>query len=307
MVGPIVARDDIDGMLKVGNTTFKAHYDKNSGQLILETVEAQSEQSPGGRGGRGEVEEPQQEETTVPQDFESLKISIERVLRHNRQTKLVHNQLKGKLDLKSKSLVKSQSGSKMVNVHKGKAGALGYNIILLVDNSGSMQQERKIELANKVTSGVHACLRNTDGINVKVLAFTDTMIEKASWTGKKVEEMYAGGGNADAAACYVSITEGFRDTPNPEYRNVLLVLSDGSPCEGRLNRSDLPKLDVFSSSSNAHIAQFVNRIARRERVYVAGLGIQNDSTQIPNSKKIDDLKDVQRALITVLKGAIDHE
>jgi hypothetical protein len=308
----VIATGEVYGLIEINGTVYKAHYSQFTGQLELKEhgPEAQpsaaSPQSASGQRGNQEQAHQEQTKAEIPEGFKSMKIAIERVLRQNRVSKLQHNQLKGKLDLKSKSLVKSQTGSKTINVRKGKTGALGYNIILLVDNSGSMTG-RRIELANEVAIGLHATLKTTDGINVKVSSFTDNLLTRADWTSNTVEHMEARGGNADAAACYVSLTEGFNDAPNPEYRNILLVLSDGSPCPGRLGRRDLPQLPVFATDSTATIAQFVSKTARRHQVYVAGLGIQYDSTQIPNSMKIDNLSDVQRALITVLKGAIDRE
>lgn len=308
------ATENIAGLMQVDGTMYQATYNAETGVLELEAQPGQRKlkqqpQPPKPNGGEGKTGEakPPESEPEIPKEMESLKIAIERVLKQNRAMKLQHNQLKGKLTLKSRALVKSQSGSKSINSRKSKASAFGYNVILLVDNSGSMSGS-KIDLANAVAKGLHATLRSTDGVNVKVLAFTDYMEVKAGWNDKRMEEMGAGGGNSDAAACYIAMTKHFADAPNLNYRNILLVLSDGEPCSGTLG-ARLPDLDVwgYDNDNRGDIAQFLNRAAREQRVFIAGLGILHDSVQIPNSRKIDNLMDVQPALVGVLKGAIDSE
>jgi cobalamin biosynthesis protein CobT len=309
--GAVRINHNVDGLLKIGGKTYKAQYDAASGALILEEVGADGKPVPQPKPGAGSPdktgEAKHSDEPDIPKDMESLKLAIERVLRQNRATKLQHNQLKGKLTLKSRALTKSQTGSKSIHSKKTKANAFGYNVILLVDNSGSMSGP-KIDLANAVAKGLHATLRNTEGVNVKVLAFTDEMRQKAGWEDKKVQEMNAGGGNSDAAACYIAMTRHFKDAPNENYRNILLVLSDGEPCAGTLGEN-LPPLDIWYKENGreecAQIAQFLSRTARQQDVFIAGLGILHDSTQIPNSRMIKNLKDVQKSLVGVLKGAIE--
>lgn len=310
------ATENVDGILQWNGQTYKAQYNADTGVLELSehggaTPKAQPQPKPGSSTARTQEAKPSESEPEVPKDMESLKVAIERVLKQNRATKLQHNQLKGKLTLKSRALAKSQTDSKSIHSRKTKANAMGYNVILLVDNSGSMSGG-KIYLANAVAKGLHATLRATDGVNVKVLAFTDTMQVKAGWDAKQCETMSVGGGNCDAAACYIAMTRHFADTPDQNYQNILLVLSDGAPCAGALGeRNNLPDLDVWGCGDSAdeckQIAQFLSGTARQQHVFIAGLGIAHDSTQIPNSRKIDNLKDVQRALIGVLKGAIDSE
>lgn len=310
MVGGVRVTTDVGGILKTPTGTYKAQYDVETGQLILEAVTTGQQMQPGKPGGTPEKTQeakPAEGGQDVPRELASLKVTIERVLKQNRATKLSHNQLKGKLTLKSRALTKSQSGSESIHSKKTKAAALGYNVILLVDNSGSMRGD-KIDLANAIAKGLHATLHKTEGINVKVLAFQDYMRVVAGWNDPSVQNMGAGGGNADAAACYVAMTRHFNDAPNQNYRNILLVLSDGEPCSGTLGEK-LPDLEVwgYENENNAGIAQFLRRTAREQGVYIAGLGIQNNSTQIPNSRQVDNLTDVQRALVTILKGAIDSE
>lgn len=318
----VTVTEDVTGQFQYNGETYDATYNAETGVLELSAVPnagqptpgkpapgkpapkpPEAEQQPGGHG-HGPTNNREQEQP-APAEFAAMKLSIQNILKQNRAQKLQQNQIKGKLSLKSRSLVKSQSGSKNIYAKKTKTNAYGYNIILLVDNSGSMGSSGKIQLANQVAQGIHSVFRKTDGINTKVIAFTDSLTVKANWLDPQVQTMKSGGGNADAAACYVTITEQFADTPNPEYRNILLVLSDGEPCPGDLDRDDLPKLDVFEGGSNVEIAQFIAHTAAKNNVYVAGLGIMNNSNQIPNSREVDKLKDVQKAMVQILKGAID--
>jgi Mg-chelatase subunit ChlD len=314
MVARTRATSNIEGVIKSGRKFYKAQYDVHQGALYLEecNVDGSPKPQPGagavkaGRGAGDKEEIKNYEKDDTPAELKGMKVAIERVLAQNRISKPLHNQLKGKLDLKSRALSKSQTGMQSIRTKKGKVGALGYNVILLVDNSGSMSGDR-IALANSVASGLHRVLRATEGINVKVLAFEDKVRLVADWDDKTCQHMGAGGSNCDAAACYIAMFKHMAAAPNPEYRNILLVISDGEPCPGDADDNTIPELDVFKISDNREIAVAVNRWGRQTGTYVAGLGIQNNSTQIPNSRRIDKLEDVQKALIQALKGAIDHE
>ena len=98
-----------------------------------------------------------------------------------------------------------------------------------IDCSGSMAYNENIELAKRFAALLAESTRDVDGIDLKLIGFTDdTIFDVGGNQRNAIHTLQAGGGNNDAAALWHMAQEALR---SKRKSRLLVMISDGLPTE----------------------------------------------------------------------------
>lgn len=260
----------------------------------------------------------------IPKDVqEKLKDGIFRhqlsnVMLDNKYDRMLRGRTRGKLDMTRLYKVPTQAR----NVFKQKQARRGkvYNVLLLVDESGSMSGS-KARTAAECTVFLAKAFEGIN-INVAIIGFNSIVTTRKEFNSP-----------ADYDRIYESIrTMNFRkgaganndwDALNkayqmfnkaPEGENILIMMSDGEPASEddayfvdiKGNRETSPKgtdtLSNYERDSKTHLHHLVK--ANAHRVTSIGIGIKEGGWQIPNYEVVSDLNDLKPTIIKQLRKHI---
>lgn len=245
---------------------------------------------------------------------------LKNIMIDNAYDRRVRGRRRGKLDMKSlyKVPAKCENVFTLKEARKNKH----YNILLLVDESGSMKGQ-KADLAAECAVFL---AKSFEGINVNVaiIGFNQFITTRKTWDSApdydKIYEAIASmnyahgsGDNCD----WDALNKGyqmFSSAPSaPSGKNILIMLSDGYPVSTNPrfvdihgNPENAPKgtdrLDEYEKDRTNHLHALVRENART--VTSIGIGIQEGGQQIPNHTVVHDLNKLKPTLIKELANQI---
>lgn len=250
---------------------------------------------------------------------DSFRLNLERALRHNRALSYTRGRIRGQLDMKSKALTNVARGSRTVYKQRDRLNKNGYNIMFLVDCSGSMAGA-KMNLTNQVLLNLLPTLQKIDGVNTAVVEFQTFIRWRKFWHTKEYKQVLEGqAGNSDYDALDYAFKEGFKGAP-PNCQNILIMLSDGEPSDSGLRyiadmtngheeriRTEEWRVSLSESSDKylcPRIASMVQRESTRRGIKAFGIGILHGGAQIPEHKVIKNLDELEPTLIGYLRKEI---
>jgi cobalamin biosynthesis protein CobT len=181
-------------------------------------------------------------------------------------------------------------------------------VTLLVDTSGSMRGFSKVQYASAAAVVLNDVFAKV-GVKCRVAGFTDTISETHNYVHKEFDEkvqreelarrLDAGankymGGNADGESVLWEYSKLIR---RAEPKKVLIVLSDGMPCDSK---------SLYNVSE--HTEDVVSSIEKEGRVTIVGIGILDSSVARFYSRHhtINDVTNIEEVLLNLLKKEVLH-
>lgn len=249
---------------------------------------------------------------------------ISSIMTDNMYERRVRGRTRGDLDMRS--LYKVGIGSKSVFTQKSARRGKQYNIVLLIDESGSMGHpgwgEYKIDKA--ADAAVYLTTQFTKlNINVAVVGFNKSIyihkpFEISSFDSGKMWKQICDRANGDDweqfrdqlgstsdnhdIACnhdFDAIAEGYKMLYNKRGTNLLIALSDG-----------MPNCDYDPSyESDKHRFERIKALIR-DNTRIAktiGIGVLYECTQFPDRIQVNDLSELKNKLAEILKKEIKRQ
>lgn len=292
--------------------------------------------------GSGEKSEPTQSEPerggTTPPLAKPDRIFVEQlkaVLVNNRARKQLRHKQRGILD--TRKLVQTQLDSTAVwRQNNRKESERNYSVLLLVDESGSMQHDDKHRLAQDITQRMVASLDEVGGVETAVIGFSgnrliehkrfdntgenslDAIVDatsrrKTTQHGRQIADIAESDGeNADLIAMEYGL-DYLRKKASPKSRPVFIMLSDGAPCESPSNitvvTADM-KRETFRSvttrkvENTRRIEPMHALIRKSPDILCFGLGMLRGGQQVPRHKVVENLTDTRKELVAFLRNAL---
>lgn len=242
----------------------------------------------------------------------AFRARIQSIMTDNKYDRRVRNRKRGKLDMKR--LWKVSTGSESVFMKKEARKGKMYNVVLIVDESGSMSG-RDVRLAAESALYLNEAFKGAN-INLAILGFNHFLVLHKDFN-EVVEDkagMWAsmvGRADSHGAGCnhdYDALNKGYQMLEEQRMKNggegVLMLLCDGSPagCGGDAHLyppSPLSRLDK-------HQKDHFHALARRYKDHVAsvGIGIRVEAWQVPDNVTINSTSDLNKTLVGLLRKKI---
>lgn len=250
----------------------------------------------------------------------AFRARLSSIMLDNKYDRKLRGRTRGKLDMGR--LPKVPMMNRNIFVQKQSRRGKNYNVIILVDQSGSMDGAKSDEAAETAMFLLNAF----DGININtsIIGFHDEIHIYKDWGSKKqYDTIYKDllgnyGGNEDYDAMHFAL-EQFKRAPEGE--NILLMLSDGYPTlsgygdaydekDKRIKFAFHPedmhgedlKYDDWKNDKE-YLHHLVNSYPN---VKAVGIGIFEGGWQIPEHFIIHNLNDLRSTIIKVLGKKIQR-
>lgn len=230
------------------------------------------------------------------------------VMNDNQFDRQLRGRTRGKLDMTR--LYKAQAGSKSLFTQKSLRRNKKYNVVLVVDESGSMDGA-KIKVAADATVFLAHHLRMVKGVELAIVGFNHHLrnyqefgqTADLSTLGDKIRSQtasVAGACNADYAALERAYELVEKQAVNGG-QNIVLFTSDGAPdtcssCVGGPLRNGKRVDDM------AVINGLVRKNERLTNTF--GIGIMSDASQTPKRVVVGDLAELKPAVLRILQKEI---
>lgn len=242
------------------------------------------------------------------------------VMLDNKFARRVRGRTRGKLDMGR--LYKVPTMSRNVFLQKQERKGKMYNVILTIDQSGSMGG-RKSQLAAEITLFLAKQFENLN-INIGVIGFDTEVYTYKELNNNKInyDELYMkvgdipGGGTND----YPALRRAYHMfSQAPEGKNILIHLSDGSPgsyddtvfygVDGK--RENIKKLpDLVKGKHHSEYVDYNEKehlhhlVKSHPEVEAYGIGILAGGWQIPDHEVVHNLDDMKPAFLRFLRKHI---
>jgi hypothetical protein len=258
------------------------------------------------------------------------------VLVNNRARKQLRHKSKGLLD--SRAFVKTQVDSPSVfRQNNRKDSQRNYSVVLLVDESGSMDGE-KANLAQELTQSIATNLDRVGGVEVAVLGFSgNRVVEHKRFDnsghnslccisqfahdgyhcqiGSRIQdEKSSDCENADLIAMEYALSY-LNDNHAPDSKQVFIMLSDGAPCGSDdsivvvgtdLRRKTFDSKFTRKVPGNRRDISHMHQLLKLfPDVNSFGLGMFQGGQQVPKHVIVKDLKHTKQVLLNFLRTAIN--
>lgn len=283
-------------------------------------VATSSEKPSGGWGATGtpEGKDPLDKKTIdyAPERFPYDKVFLAKlnsIMNDNKFDRRLRGRSKGKLDMTR--LYKAETGSTSVFAQKSLRRNKQHNVVLVVDESGSMEggaPRSKIYTAAECTAFLAQHLDKIPGVNLAVIGFNHYMrlhkdfdeIVDYSWLkALVVRAMFVGGGdNAD----YHALLNAYKILERREGKNLVIFMSDGQPASciycGHHNG-----VRTFAGGYNDpdDIRAIQALVRNNEKLAkTIGVGIQSNATQTPQRIQVNDLAQLKPKILEILSKEI---
>lgn len=282
----------------------------------------------GGKGPSDKLLEREDQPKTVPSLPEKVKemvrdsafkSQLSSVMLDNKYDRMLRGRTRGKLDMTRLYKVPTQARSvfKQKQARRGKM----YNVLLLVDESGSMMDDGKSERAAESVVFLAKAFEGIN-INVAIVGFNRIITTRKEFTGpadydriyeaiRTMNFRHGHGDNND----WDALNKAYQMFDKaPEGENILVMLSDGYPASVyRPNFVDIhgkdekePKgtgtLDPDDRDEKVHLHHLVK--ANAHRVKSIGIGIKEGGWQIPDYEVVKDVNELKPAIIKQLRKHI---
>lgn len=284
-----------DGKLYVDDETTPPPSGGGSGSATAEETESGASSGSGASKGQDEMDgTPQVMPDVTDKNFVA---QLNSVLRDNKYDRVVRHRTRGKLDMKG--LPRAEMHREDVFKKKQERKNRSYNVLVLVDESGSMAHNNRERRAAEASRFLTEHLLNVEGVQVAVMGFNHVNTLRKKFTDKPLdnyaamEQAIIKSVHSHEAGCnhdYMAVEEAFKVlSRQDEGQNFLLYLSDGEPagCEG--------------SNDPTVIANFIRS---NHGVTTIGIGIQHDPQQIPSRIVIQDTDELKSKMLNALRAQI---
>lgn len=248
----------------------------------------------------------------------AFRARLSSIMLDNKYDRKLRGRTRGKLDMGRLSKVPMMQRN--IFTKKQSRRGKNYNVILLVDQSGSMSGAKSKQAAE---AGMFL-LNNFDGININtcVIGFHDSIHVYKDWNSKKsYDQVYKDllgnyGGNEDYDAMHFAL-DYFKKAPD-EGENILLMLSDGAPTLDGQERvfGENGKLlpfkfhdaslhedvdDDYYGNDWKNDKDYLHHLVKSyPDVNAVGIGIFEGGWQVPEHFVIHSLEDLKPTIIRVL-------
>lgn len=241
---------------------------------------------------------------------------LKSVMTDNAYDRRVRGRKRGRLDMRSlyKVPAKSENIFTLKEARKNKK----YNIVLLVDESGSMAGSR----AKKAADSAVFLAKAFDGINVDVaiIGFNENItVRKVFGVAAEYDKIHEA-----IRTCNYGNGSGCNndwDGLNRAYdmlgkihegKNILIMLSDGQPASGYPrfigidNKEEKPPKGTDEFHGNKDSIENIRHLvkAHDRDVVSLGIGIERGGQQIPNHEVINNVNQLKPTMIKMLKEQI---
>lgn len=241
---------------------------------------------------------------------------IDKKLLRDLQSVMMENALKrtarfrqrGTLDLKS--LPRTQTNSPSVWEQTVPGRQMEYDILLLIDESGSMAGS-KIALARNIAHSLVATMGELPGVRTAVLGFSDSMYEHKRFDNAykhQLDKIVARDSNPDYAAIYTAL-QYMVENGNPKASKHILWLSDGRPCgsdkvwyfdrlDGMTDRVDVGGR-YYDAIAPMH--RLIRKAESEHGIHSYGVGIFQGGQQVPEHRVASSLAAAKRMVVDYLR------
>jgi hypothetical protein len=247
----------------------------------------------------------------------SFRSRLSNIMLDNKYDRKLRGRTRGKLDMTR--LYKVPTQARNVFTMKQSRRGKNYNVMLVVDESGSMDGS-KARVAAEITVFLAKAFEGIN-INIGIIGFNKFVtIRKEFETPADYERIYAAiktqnfrngyGDNCD----YDAINRGLHMFDKaPAGKNIMLFLSDGQPEQKAVTYIDIKgkqekfkhhisHLTNYEKQQEEHLHHLVNTF--KDKVTTIGIGIYSGGWQIPNHFVVKNLTELKPAIINELKKHI---
>lgn len=294
----------------------KEKSEKGLAEALRKLSKAEMERPEGGWGPTDEMDDKRSLEigrkTYQKQDSVFL-AKLNNIMNDNQFDRRLKGRSRGKLDMTR--LYKAETGSTSVFTQKSLRKNKKYNVVLVVDESGSMEGS-KIETAGMVTQFLATHLDKVPGVNLAVLGFNhfqrlhkdfDQKIDLTTLKDSVMKAIESGAGhNAD----YNALERAYDLLKGRDGRNLVIFMSDGHPATGG---NDMPCCDGGAKyrEINGRIVDVdnipvVNALVRHNEklAKTVGVGILVETNQVPHNITARGLAALKPQIIDILSKEI---
>lgn len=273
------------------------------------------------KGTGGEGQKQQQSNSTPPPISDNVfKARLSSIMLDNKYDRRIRGRTRGKLDMKA--LYKVPTLARSIFTQKTARKNKEYNIVLLVDRSGSMDDmdsnnKRKYQYATEICNFL---VKSFEGLNINtsVISFDNETYILKNFNSKPDYSKIANGLLPfGVTVTYGAMNRAYQMFNNRKGKNIMLVLTDGDSGIGlsrnyydiKDNLEDKIKIEknikdkgVSNPGDKSSLHALVNS---HKDVTTIGVGIQSDCSNIvPTNFEVDNLQDLKPKIIEILKKEI---
>lgn len=304
-----------DLQVKVGNQTYKGYYDGHTIKIVPQEPPKQKVPMPKPIWERIQKEadkpKPTPQDTLAKDKLEDKDKVFHRrlgsIMFDNKYDRIQRNRTRGNLDLRH--LYKVRTGSNSVFQQKKSRANKEYNIVLLVDASGSMHSMMK-----ETSKIVQFLAQSFEGININLAVatfnhmflvhkeFDEQIKDYEKFRESIYQEVNAYAGcNHDFQAMQLA----YKMFAGRKGKNILVMLSDGQPAVCGEGRKFIEKKYTQLSNTQYNRKQFEGLVkANKQLADSVAIGIRTESWQIPDNITVNNLSEAKVAILNLLKRKI---
>jgi cobalamin biosynthesis protein CobT len=243
---------------------------------------------------------------------------LKNVMLDNAFDRRIRGRKRGKLDMRSlyKVPMKAENVFTLKQERKNKQ----YNIVLLVDESGSMMGD-KAQTAADCAIFLAKAFENIN-IEIAIVGFNRYITTRKDFGQKvdyqKIHEAIATTNHGEGAGSnddWDALNKGFQMfKPDMKGENILIMLSDGQPAsshspifvnsKGKEEKApkDTDRVDTYQKDSITQLHHLVK--ANERKAKSVGIGIMRGGQQIPNHQVVNSVTQLKPAVIGLLEAKI---
>lgn len=222
------------------------------------------------------------------------------IMTDNKFDRIVKNRRRGKLDMTR--LPKVQTGSQSVFTQKQARKNKEYNVVIVVDESGSMRDEGKREVAGEAIAFLAAHMDNL--VDLAVVGFNSRLRVHKEF-GVRVPGNLAMDiihSTTGATNSYEALERAYKMLAGKPGNNMVLFMSDGSPGSSG-HRCGECGGDYEHHDNLENIQKFVRS---HTEITTIGFGIKYGAREIPDNVTINNLEELKPRLLEQLQRTIQR-
>lgn len=249
----------------------------------------------------------------------AFRARLSSIMLDNKYDRRVRGRTRGKLDMGR--LFKVPTGSRSVFTKKESRRGKEYNVVLLVDESGSMSGNKSKKAADAAVFLVQAF--EGININVAVVGFNAIINVRKDWTSKPdyaaihegihTMNWHQGSGDNNDWDGLNRAYKMFETAPKGE--NILIMLSDGNPVstsrptfyDVKGNAEKAPRgTESLKRSEKDQKVHLHHLVKSHKDVHSIGIGIMEGGWQIPDHEVIQNVDDLKKVIIKKISKAVSR-
>lgn len=247
----------------------------------------------------------------------AFKAQLTSVMTDNKFDRVQRGRTKGKIDMTRLYKVKAKSNA--VFTQKMSRKGKNYNVVLVLDESGSMVRGGRIQ---KAAEAVLTIAKGFEGqVNIAIVGFNHFIVEHKGFDEPvgdyqalfKKMVWRASDGYESGAGCnhdYDALDYAYNMLKGREGENLVLFMSDGEPatCDGddpyigASRYKAKTKLTWHEKDEISHLHHLIK--ANAELATTIGLGIETKSWQVPDNVQASNASQMKPILVDILRKKI---